>query len=93
VNKLQQDGFKISKSSYFNFLLFFPILIARRVIRLLGLKIESENEVNFPLINFFLKAIFFLEIYALKFFSFPLGVSIFCIAQKVRESDEYPDFQ
>ena len=82
TNKLKGVGFDILKSSYFNFLLFFPILIARRVIYLLGLKIESENEVNFPLINFFLKAIFSLELYVLKYFSFPFGVSIFCIAKK-----------
>lgn len=82
TRKLRQEGFDILKSSYFNFFLFFPILIARRMIHLLGLKIESENEVNFPLINFFLKSIFSLEIYVLKYFSFPIGVSIFCVAQK-----------
>jgi SAM-dependent methyltransferase len=82
VNRLKEAGFDILKSSYFNFFLFFPILIARRMIHLLGLKIESENEVNFPLINFFLKSIFSLEIHVLKYFSFPIGVSIFCVAQK-----------
>jgi len=82
TRKLRQEGFAILKSSYFNFFLFFPILIARRMIYLLGLKIESENEVNFPLINFFLKAIFSLEVYALKYLSFPFGVSILCIAKK-----------
>ena len=56
------------------------------MIRLLGLKIESENEINFPLINFFFKAIFSLELYALKYFSFPFGVSIFCIARKSRSN-------
>ena len=82
TNKFKWAGFDILKSSYFNFFLFFPILIARRMIHLLGLKIESENEINFPLINFFLKSIFSLEIYALKYFSFPIGVSIFCVARK-----------
>ncbi len=82
TNKLRRAGFNILKSSYFNFFLFFPILIARRMIYLLGVKIESENEVNFPLINFFLKAIFSLEVYALKYLSFPFGVSILCIAKK-----------
>jgi SAM-dependent methyltransferase len=82
TNKLREVGFEILKSSYFNFFLFFPILMARRMIRLLGLKIESENEINSPPINFFLKTIFSLELYILKYFSFPLGVSIFCIAQK-----------
>ena len=39
MNKLKEAGFDILKSSYFNFFLFFPILIARRMIQLLG----SEN--------------------------------------------------
>jgi SAM-dependent methyltransferase len=92
IRKVEHQGFRILRSSYFNFFLFFPILIARRLIRLLGLKIESENEVNFLLINFFLKAIISSEIYLLNLFSLPFGVSIFCVAQKVRESDEHPNF-
>ena len=82
VNKLRQEGFEIMKSSYFNFFLFFPIFLSRRLIRLFGLKIESENEINSPIINFFLEAIFSLESYVLRCFSFPFGVSIFCIARK-----------
>ena len=82
VEKLRREGFEIMKSSYFNFFLFFPIFFARRLIHALGLKIDSENEVNSPLINFFLKSIFSLELYVLRYFSFPLGVSFFCIAKK-----------
>lgn len=81
-NKLRQGGFEILKSSYFNFFLFFPILFGRRLIHFLGLKIESENEINSPLINFFFKMIFSIEPYILRHFSFPFGVSFFCIARK-----------
>ena len=82
VTKIEGEGFKILRSSYFNFLLFFPILIGRRIIYLLGLRIESENEINLPLINFFLKSVFSIEPHYLKYFSFPFGVSIYCIAKK-----------
>jgi ubiquinone/menaquinone biosynthesis C-methylase UbiE len=82
VNRLKGMGFEILKSSYFNFFLFFPILIARWMIRLFRLQIESENEINSPLINHLLKALFSMEIHALKYVSFPFGVSIFCIARK-----------
>ncbi len=82
VNKLRAAGYDILRCSYFNFFLFLPILVARRVIRLLELKIESENEVNFPLINSLFKGIFSLELFLLKYFSFPFGVSILCIAKK-----------
>jgi len=81
-NVLKQNGFQIMRSSYFNFFLFFPILFARRVIRLLGLQLHSENEINFPLLNFFLKTIFSLEPYLLKYLPFPFGVSIVCVAKK-----------
>jgi SAM-dependent methyltransferase len=81
-NVLKQNGFQIMRSSYFNFFLFFPILFARRVVHLLGLQLHSENEINFPLLNFFLKTIFSLEPYLLKYLTFPFGVSIFCVAKK-----------
>ena len=82
LNKLKREGFEVLRSSYFNFFLFFPILFARRLIHLLGLRVTSENEINSPLINLFLKTIFSLEPHILKYFSFPFGVSIFCIAKK-----------
>lgn len=82
LDLLTLGGFEVLKSSYFNFFLFFPILFARRTTQLLGLKISSENEINSPLVNFFLKGIFSLEPYILKHFSFPFGVSILCIARK-----------
>ena len=82
IRKMEQEGFKILRLTYFNFFLFFPILMARRMIHLMGLRIESENEVNFPLINFLFKAIFSLEVCLLKYLSFPIGVSILCIGKK-----------
>jgi SAM-dependent methyltransferase len=80
--KLTYEGFRVFRSSYFNFFLFFPILLARRVTFLLGLRISSENEINFPLLNSLLKSIFSVEPWLLKYLSFPFGVSIFCIAKK-----------
>ena len=82
VNQLRQKGFEIMKSSYFNFFLFFPILLGRRIIRILGLRVDSENKINSPFFNFVLKAIFSFEPYLLKYVSFPFGVSILCVARK-----------
>jgi SAM-dependent methyltransferase len=82
LNLLTLEGFEVLKSTYFNFFLFFPILLARRTTHLLGLKIRSENEINSPLLNSLLKGIFSLEPYLLGHFSFPFGVSILCIARK-----------
>lgn len=82
VNRLKEARFDILKSSYFNFFLFFPILFARRTIHFLNLKFESENRINSPLLNYFLKTIFSLEPYLLRYISFPFGVSILCVARK-----------
>jgi SAM-dependent methyltransferase len=82
IRKVEYQGFRVLRSSYFNFFLFFPIFLFRRMIHLLGMRIDSENEINSPLINFFLKTIFSLEPFILNYFSFPFGVSIFCIAKK-----------
>jgi len=82
TKKLREAGFEILNASYFNFFLFFPILFGRRIIRMLGFRVESENKINSPLINFVLKTIFSFEPYILKYFSPPFGVSIFCIARK-----------
>jgi SAM-dependent methyltransferase len=83
IRKIEHEGFKILRSSYFNFFLFFPIFLARRIIRILGLRINSENKINSPFINFYFKIIFSLEPYLLKYLSYPFGVSIFCIAKKI----------
>jgi SAM-dependent methyltransferase len=82
IRKIEQEGFKILRSSYFNFFLFFPIFLTRRFIDILGLRIDSENKINSPFINFCFKVIFSLEPYLLKYLSYPFGVSIFCIARK-----------
>lgn len=82
LDKLKWEGFDILKSSYFNFFLFLPILISRRLMHIFGLKVESENRINFPMLNSFLKAIFSIEPHVLRYFSFPFGVSILCIAKK-----------
>jgi len=81
-NRLRQKGFIILRASFFNFLLFFPILMGRQVIRFLGLRIESENKLNHPLANIIFKTIFSLEPCLLRYISFPFGVSIFCVAKK-----------
>jgi SAM-dependent methyltransferase len=82
IGQVERQGFEVLKSSYFNFFLFLPILIVRRFVRFLGLEIESENQVNFPLINFLFMKLFSIEPHLLKYLRFPFGVSIFCIAQK-----------
>jgi len=82
IKKIEGEGFEVLRSSYFNFFLFLPILLIRRIIQLFSLKIESENNINSPFLNSIFKAIFSLEPYLLKYLVFPFGVSLFCIVRK-----------
>ena len=81
--KLKQNGFQISKASYWNFLLFAPIYAVRLLNRLLPAKksktgdLEDEMRFNglfYNLIN--------LENKTLKYINLPIGVSTYCIAKK-----------
>jgi 2-polyprenyl-3-methyl-5-hydroxy-6-metoxy-1,4-benzoquinol methylase len=84
VTKLNNKGFQIVKSSYWNCLLFLPLIIVRPLSRLLKKNNGSEsgnldkpgafNGVLYQLINF--------ENKLLKSINFPFGVSTFCIAKK-----------
>jgi len=85
--KLEKWNFEILRCSYFNFFLFFPILLGRLTIRFFNVHVKTENEVNAPGINFLLKTIFSMEPHLLKYISFPFGVSIFCIIRKGKDCD------
>lgn len=81
---LKSSGFKIKKITYYNTILFLPIVLSRFINKILRIKLKSENELKRPplLINFVLKRIFSIEKFWLKKFNFPFGISLFVIAQK-----------
>lgn len=86
--KMEAVGFRVIRSGYWNFFLFFPIVFVRffkRILAKLGYSPEMDSDlkpVN-PLVNFFLLALLKFENHLLKFIDFPFGASTFCIAQKV----------
>ena len=80
--RLVVEGFVISRASYFNTLLFFPILFARLLVRFLKIPIESEGKIHSKNINKLLYYIFYFESIFLKYINFPFGVSALVVAQK-----------
>jgi SAM-dependent methyltransferase len=72
----------IVRSYYFNYLLFAPIWTARQIIRLARIDLKSENELNLPMINRVLTAIFRLDIATAPVVSPPFGVSALVFAQR-----------
>ena len=82
VEKIRAADLEIGSVYYFNYLLFVPIWLARRVIDLLGARLDSEAELNSPMMNWVLGRIFALDVLSARLLSPPFGVSLFAIARK-----------
>lgn len=78
--KLEKNCFKINKSSYWNFFLFFPVLLIRLFFKLNPAKNGDLNQI--PRFNSFFYHLVNFENKLLNYFNFPFGVSAFCIAKK-----------
>lgn len=82
--KLIAKGFRITRATYFNTLLFPPIALVRLLARLKPGKSEaarSDFEYNTGAINELLFHIFAAEASLTQYISFPFGVSIFVVAE------------
>lgn len=82
VERLQKAGFTVERATYANFTFFAPILGGRTIMKITGLKPESENNVNISALNGVFGKIFSSEKYILNKFDFPFGVSIVIQASK-----------
>ena len=76
------SGFRIVGMTYFNTLLFAPIVLIRMLERLMKVNRSSDFELNNAFTNTVLKAIFGLEAHLLRFIKFPFGVSLLVVLQK-----------
>ena len=82
VERLEKAGYRVERATYANWTFFLPILGGRTVMKLTGLKPESENNVNISALNGVFGKIFSAERLWLKNFNFPFGVSIVITARK-----------
>ena len=85
VERLQKADFEIERATYANITFFTPILAGRTLMKLTGIKPESENNVNVSALNGVFGKLFGAEKFWLKNFNFPFGVSIVIVAKKVKE--------
>jgi len=83
VERLETAGFTVVRATYANWTFFAPILAGRTLMRLTGIRPESENNVNVPALNGVFGKLFGAERIWLKNFNFPFGVSIVIIAKKI----------
>ena len=76
-------GLRIQRVTFFNSLLFPPILAARLLMRLRpSATLASENQIGGPLTNAVLGAVFGAEAPLLDRIDLPLGVSLACLARR-----------
>ena len=78
---LEQAGFEIERTTYANITFFLPILVMRQLMRLTGVKAESENDINVTALNGVLGSVLGAESWLLKFTNLPFGVSGLCVAR------------
>jgi SAM-dependent methyltransferase len=82
VERLEKAGFMVERATYANWTFFAPILTGRTIMRLTGIKPESENNVNVSALNGVFGKLFASERFWLNRFDFPFGVSIVVVATK-----------
>jgi hypothetical protein len=82
VRRMDQAGLHPIRSFYFNFLLFVPIWAMRQLLKLLRVKLGSENEINTSWINAMLTAVMALDVRLAPVVHPPFGVSALVLARK-----------
>ena len=84
VDRLTKAGYTVERATYANFTFFAPILGGRTIMRVTGIKPESENNITISALNGVFGKLFSAERYILKNLNFPFGVSIVAVARKDR---------
>jgi len=81
--KIKASGhWQLARVSYFNFFLFLPIWLIRKISNILQLRRNSDFDINNQFLNKILIILFLSEIWLLKILSYPCGVSLLVAAQK-----------
>lgn len=82
VGRIEKAGYIVERATYANWTFFTPILAGRTLMKITGIKPESENNINVSALNGLFGKLFSAERFWLKNFDFPIGVSIVVVARK-----------
>jgi len=82
VERIEQAGYSVERATYANWTFFTPILAGRTIMKLTGVKPESENNITISGLNGVFGRLFGAESIWLRRFNFPIGVSIVVVARK-----------
>jgi SAM-dependent methyltransferase len=80
---LRNAGFEIERATYANISFFAPILLGRLFMRATRVRPESENNITIGFLNGVLGKLLGAERGPLRYFNFPFGVSIICVARRI----------
>jgi SAM-dependent methyltransferase len=81
---LRDAGFLVMKCFHFNYVLFAPIWAARKLLLKLGISVDSENQINTPLLNLAITPVFLADVATAPILKPPFGVSLCVVAAKPR---------
>ena len=81
-SRLREAGLTVERATYANLTFFAPILMGRLLMRLIGWRPASENNITISALNGLLGRIFSVESWWLRRLNFPFGVSIVCVAKR-----------
>lgn len=84
LTRIEAAGLDPTRRYYFNYLLFGPIWLARRLMRLMSIRVDSEGQINTPMLNKLLSLLFAFDLKTAPLLRPPLGVSILVMAEKRR---------
>jgi hypothetical protein len=83
LKKLDNVNLPVQRHFYFNYVLFLPILASRRLMRVLNLRVDSENQVNTKWLNRALTCLFRFDVMTAPWLQPPFGVSALVIAMRI----------
>lgn len=86
-SRIEAAGLSVRDIFYFNYILFLPIWLARRLLRASGEKAKNESELNSPNLNAILLRLFRLDTWTAQRFHPPFGVSILAVGEKTGPSE------
>ena len=83
VERLKTAGYEIERATYANLTFFAPIFAGRTIMKITGIKPESENNITVSALNGVFGKLFGAERFWLRNLNLPFGVSIVVVAKKI----------
>jgi SAM-dependent methyltransferase len=79
-SRVRGAGLRVLRGFYFNYILFAPIWMVRRLLKMSKKKLDSEAQINSPLINRVMKWVFRFDVATAPTLHPPFGVSYLVLA-------------